>query len=71
MYVQILIRTIPLCLCKIVEPSCSDKEREFFIKFAVLAYYRLPNFRAHIFQVHRISKEEEQFYQWVYSNEKG
>lgn len=60
-YLQLLIRTIPLCLSKVVDSSCSEREHEFFVKFAVLAFFRIPKFREDLFHVPK-EKEEHRFF---------
>lgn len=64
---------MPICLTRVIDSSCSAKEHHFFIKFAVLVYFRIPKFRYSLFSNKIINDKNDihKFYSFVFSNEKG
>jgi hypothetical protein len=62
---------MPACLIRVCDSSCSAKEHEFFVKFSVLAYFRVPKFRCGLFPKIENTNLVHKFYEFVFLNEKG
>ncbi|CAD8111225.1 unnamed protein product [Paramecium sonneborni] len=70
LFLTLMIKIMPLCLQRVVDTSCSNKEHDFFVKFAVLSYFRIPQFKQALFSdIDNISIHK--FYELAFKNEKG
>ncbi|CAD8169177.1 unnamed protein product [Paramecium pentaurelia] len=70
LFVTLMIKVMPLCLQRVVDTSCSNKEHDFFVKFAVLSYFRVPQFKQALFpEIENILIHK--FYDQAFQNEKG